>query len=56
MEPDVAVRVRPTVIDVQLEHPRVRAVVPIAASDREPNIGHSPKVFSASPLLVSSTS
>lgn len=34
-KPDVTVRIRAVVIQVEIEQPGIRAVVPIAATDRE---------------------
>lgn len=34
-EPDVVVRVRPQVVQVQREHPGIRRVVPVATPDRQ---------------------
>lgn len=34
-EADVRVRVRPGIVQVQGKHPRPRAIVPVAATDRQ---------------------
>ena len=34
-EPDVPIRVRANIVDVQVEHAGIRLVVPVAAADRD---------------------
>lgn len=34
-EPDVPIRVRANIVDVQVEHTGIRLVVPVAAADRD---------------------
>ena len=47
MKPPVVVRVRPLVVQVQIEHPGAGRVVPVAAAIGETLYDPSPKIKSA---------